>query len=67
MGVKISWKIKHVLCNNSSGNPDHNSGHFLLSVDGKDVDPTEAASGKRGIGRNMCYYNYKDVIGSTLC
>ena len=71
MGLKISYKVKHVDCNNSKGEPNPEAGHFILEVtiDGvtEDCDPAEAASGKRGMPHNMCYYNYKKVVGNTLC
>jgi hypothetical protein len=73
MGLDISWEIIHVECNNSNGKPDPNAGHFLLKVTINGVteycDPAEAASGKRGLGHNMCYYNFNEdgIIGHTLC
>jgi hypothetical protein len=74
MGVKYEYQINHVYCNSSNGRPDSNAGHFLLTIKINgvwvDVDPAEAAGGKRGIGHNMCYYNFNrpaGIVGHTLC
>jgi hypothetical protein len=72
MGVKYIYEVEHVHCNSSNGEVG-TAGHFLLHVviNGvtKDVDPAEAVGGKRGIGHNMCYYNYQKagIMGHTLC
>ena len=67
MGVKHIWTIEHVYCNNSSGHPDPNAGHFLLKVDSTYVDFAEAASGRKPMGSDMCSFGFTDIIGHTLC
>ena len=73
-GIPYKFTIAHVYCNNSKGQPDSKAGHFLLiKVSGGEfskpetVDFAEAASGKKNIGANMCFYGFNDIVGDKLC
>lgn len=67
MGVKYTWQVEHVYCNNWYRRPDTKAGHFLLIVNGGWCDLAQAADSQSSYGRVMCKYGIGEIIGHTLC
>jgi len=67
MGISHTWTIEHVFCNSKWHTTNYNAGHFLLKVDGKYCDLSQAADSRTKYGTVMCKYGIGEVVGHRLC